>query len=144
MEDLKEMFAQMMRFQRESEQKTKKNNFNFNKKKEERLFQLLQGNKEKEEKTRKNNNGSSLNYKNNKKHFFKSLSNNQPTDSTVVFTQMLYGMLSKHLSTHKIKIKPSRHITEDMKISILPTVPIEIITYLNSCLLHSFLRTASS
>ena len=36
---------------------------------------------------RKNNNGSSLNYKNNKKHFFKSLSNNQPTDSTAVFTQ---------------------------------------------------------
>ena len=38
MENLKEMFAQMMRFQMESQQKN-----------EERLFQLLQGNKEKEQ-----------------------------------------------------------------------------------------------
>ena len=39
MEDLKEMFVQMMRFQMESQQKN-----------EERLFQLLQGNKEKKQK----------------------------------------------------------------------------------------------
>ena len=33
-------------------------------------------------------------------------------------------MRSKHLSTHQMKIRHSRHITEDMKMSILPTVPI--------------------
>ena len=99
MEDLKEIFAQMMMFQMESQQKN-----------EERLFQLLQGNKEKEKneekllqlqkeseekqlqlqqktkehffscytekrkrnkKTVKTNNGSFLNYKNNKKYFLK-------------------------------------------------------------------------
>ena len=38
MEDLKEMFAQMIRFQTESQQKN-----------QEILFQLLQGNKEKEQ-----------------------------------------------------------------------------------------------
>ena len=59
MEDLKEMFAQIMRFQMESQQKN-----------EERLFQLLQGDKERNKKTRKNNNGSSLNHKN-KKHVLK-------------------------------------------------------------------------
>ena len=61
MEDLKEMFAQMMKFQMESQQKKRrKNSVNFRKKtKKESL------------KTRKNNNGSSLNCKNNKKHFLK-------------------------------------------------------------------------
>ena len=33
-------------------------------------------------------------------------------------------MHSKHFPTHQMKIRPLRHITEDMKISILPTVPI--------------------
>ena len=56
MEDLKEMFAQMMKFQMESQQKN-----------EEKLLQL-----QKESwKTRKNNNVSSLNCTNNKKHFLK-------------------------------------------------------------------------
>ena len=32
MEDLKEMFAQMMKFQMESQQKMRKNSFNFRKK----------------------------------------------------------------------------------------------------------------
>ena len=31
---------------------------------------------------------------------------------------------SKHFPTHQMRIRPLRHITEDMKISILPTVPI--------------------
>ena len=37
---------------------------------------------------------------------------------------MQYGTPSKHFSTHQMRIRPLRHITEDMKISILPTVPI--------------------
>ena len=38
--------------------------------------------------------------------------------------QMLCGMRSKHLPTHQMKIRPLRHSPEDMKISLLPTVPI--------------------
>ena len=37
---------------------------------------------------------------------------------------MQCGTHSKHFPTHQIRIRPLRHITEDMKISILPTVPI--------------------
>ena len=62
-----------MKFQIESQQKN-----------EEKLLQLQ---KENEERILKNNNGSSLNCKNNKKSLFKSLSNNQPTDTTTIFTQ---------------------------------------------------------
>ncbi len=58
MEDLKEMFAQMMNFQMESQQK--------NEEKQQRFFLELQKQQE---------------------ALFKSLSNNQPTDSTTIFTQ---------------------------------------------------------
>ena len=37
------------------------------------------------------------------------------------------GTHSKHFPTHQMRIRPLRHITEDMKISILPTVPIRLI-----------------
>ena len=37
---------------------------------------------------------------------------------------MQCGTHSKHFPTHQTRIKHLRHITEDMKISILPTVPI--------------------
>ena len=58
MEDLKEIFAQMMNFQIESQQK--------NEEKQQRFFLELQKQQE---------------------ALFKSLSNNQPTDSTTIFTQ---------------------------------------------------------
>ena len=71
MEDLKEMFAQMMKFQMESQQKN-----------EEKLLQLQ---KENEERILKN--------EEKQQQFFlelqkqeKSLSNNQPTDSSTIFT----------------------------------------------------------
>ena len=37
---------------------------------------------------------------------------------------MQCGTHSKHFPTHQMRIRPFRHITEGMKISILPTVPI--------------------
>ena len=37
---------------------------------------------------------------------------------------MQCGTCSKHFSTHQMRIRPLRHFTEDIKISILPTVPI--------------------
>ena len=37
---------------------------------------------------------------------------------------MQCGTHSKHFPTYQMRIRPLRHITEDMKISILPTVPI--------------------
>ena len=66
----------------------RKNSFNFRKKTKKESFSCYKEiRKRNKKKTRKNNNGSSLNCKNNKKHFFKSLSNNQPTDSATIFTQ---------------------------------------------------------
>ena len=76
MEDPKEMFAQMMRFQMESQQKS-----------EERLFQLLQGYKEKEQENEEKQQWFFLELQKQQEALFKSLSNNQPTDSTAVFTQ---------------------------------------------------------
>ena len=70
MEDLKEMFAQIMKFQMESQKNKKQKNKT----------------KQNKKKTRKSNNGSSLNCKQ-QEALFKSLSNNQPTDSTTIFTQ---------------------------------------------------------
>ena len=67
MEDHKEMFAQMMNFQMESQQKNEERIL----KNAEKLLQLQKENEKKNLKqTRKNNNSSSLNYKN-KKHFLK-------------------------------------------------------------------------
>ena len=75
MEDLKVMFAQMMRFQMESQQKN-----------EGSLFQLFQGNKEKEQENKEKQQRFFLELQK-QEALFKSLSNNQPTDSTAVFTQ---------------------------------------------------------
>ena len=75
MEDLKEMSAQMMKFQMESQQKIWGKTPTPGRKRRKNL------------KTRKNNDCSSLNCKNNKKHFFSSQSNNQRSDSTTIFTQ---------------------------------------------------------
>ena len=66
MEDLKEMFAQMMKFQMESQQKKKKKKKKKNEEKQQRFFLELQKQQE---------------------ALFNSLSNNQPTDSTTIFTQ---------------------------------------------------------
>ena len=52
---------------------------------------------------------------------FKSVSNNQPTDSTTIFTQNAVWNALKHFPTHQMRIRPLSYITEDMKISILPT-----------------------
>ena len=57
MEDLKEMFAQMRKFQMASQQKMRKNSFNF------------------------------LELQKQQEALFKSLSNNQPIDSITIFTQ---------------------------------------------------------
>ena len=62
MEDRKEMFAQMMKFQIESQKKKQKKKRG----KKQQFFLELQKQQE---------------------ALFKSLSNNQPTDSTTIFTQ---------------------------------------------------------
>ena len=77
MEDYKEIFAQMMKFQMESQQKN-----------EEKLVQLQ---KENEERILKNNEKQQqffLELQKQQEALFKSLSNNQPTtNSTTIFTQ---------------------------------------------------------
>ena len=120
MEDLKEMFAQRMNFQMESHKKNEERIL----KNEEKLHQLQKENEERILKTRKNNNSSSLNYKNDKKHFFKSLSNNQPTDSSTIFTQNAVWNALETFSYVPDEEKTYEAIAEDTKISILPTVPI--------------------
>ena len=86
MEDLKEMFAQMMRFQMESQQKNEEKLLQLQKENEERLFQLLQGNKEKEQENEEKQRFF-LELQKQQEALFKSLSNNQPTEGTAVFTQ---------------------------------------------------------
>ena len=54
---------------------------------------------------------------------FKSLSNNQPTDSTTIFTQNAVWKALEIFPYAPDEDKTLRHITEDIKISILPTVP---------------------
>ena len=56
-------------------------------KNEERLFQLLQGNKEKEQENEEKQQQFFLELQKQQEALFKNLSNNQPTDSTAVFTQ---------------------------------------------------------
>ena len=78
MEDLKEMFAQIMKFQMESQQK----------KNEEKLRQLQK--KKNEERILKNEEKQQrffLELQKQQGALFTSLSNNQPTDSTTIFTQ---------------------------------------------------------
>ena len=76
MEDLKEMFAQMMKFQMESQQK----------KNEEKLLQLQKENEERILKKRKQQ-GFFLELQKQQEALFKSLSDYQPTDSTIIFAQ---------------------------------------------------------
>ena len=116
MEDLKEIFAQMMKFQMESQQKN-----------EEKLFQLHKENKERILQNEEKQQRFFLELQKQQEAHFKCLSNNQPTDSTTIFIKMQCGTHSKHFPMHQMRIRPLRHITEDMKISILPTVPIGLI-----------------
>ena len=76
MEDLKEMFAQMMKFQMESQQKN-----------EEKLLQLLKENEEGILKNEEKQQRFFLELQKQQETLFKSLSNNQPTDSTTIFPQ---------------------------------------------------------
>ena len=76
MEDLKEMFAQMMKFQMESQQKN-----------EEKLLQLQKVNEEKILKNKEKQQRFFLELQKQQETLFKSLSNNQPTDGTSIFTQ---------------------------------------------------------
>ena len=78
MEDLKEMFAQMMKFQMEYQQKKKKN--------EEKLLQLQKENEERILKNEEKQQRFFLDLQKQQEALFKSLSNNQPTDSTTIFT----------------------------------------------------------
>ena len=79
MEDLKEMFAQMMKFQMESQQKNEEKPLQLQKESYEGILKKRgkttttseRKRRKNLKKTRKNKNGSSLNYKNNKKYFLK-------------------------------------------------------------------------
>ena len=81
---------------------------------------------ESQQKTRKNNKGSSLNCKNNKKHFLKVKVITSLQIVLLFSLKMRCGTHSKHFPRYQIRIRPLRHITEDMKISILPTVQIRL------------------
>ena len=87
MEDLNEMFAQMIKFQMESQQKNEEKLLQLQQKNEERLFQLLQGNKEKEQENEEKQQRFFLELQKQEEARFKCLNNNQPPDSTAVFTQ---------------------------------------------------------
>ena len=132
------MFAQMMKFQMESQQKKRTKNLQKrgktpstsvrkqrkNLKKRGKTTTSERKRRKNLKKTRKNNNGSSLNYKNSKKHFLKVLVITRLQIVLLFSLKMQCGTHSKHFSTPQMRIRPLRHITEDMKISILPTVPI--------------------
>ena len=83
MEDLKEMFAQMMKFQMESQQKNEERIL----KNEEKLLQLQKENKERILKNEEKQQQFFLELQKRQEALFKSLSNNQPTDRTTIFTQ---------------------------------------------------------
>ena len=76
MEDLKEMFSQMIKFQMESQQKN-----------EEKLLQLQKENEERILKNEEKQQRFFLELQKQQEALFKSPSNNQPTDSTTIFTQ---------------------------------------------------------
>ena len=76
MEDLKEMFAQMMKFQMEPQQKN-----------EEKLLQLQKENEKRILKDEEKQQRYFLELQKQQEGLFKSLSNNQPTDSTIIFTR---------------------------------------------------------
>ena len=70
------MFAQMMKFQMESQQKN-----------EEKLLQLQKENEERILKNEEKQRRFFIELQKQQEALFKSLSNNQPTDSTTIFTQ---------------------------------------------------------
>ena len=76
MEVLKEIFAHMMKFQMESQQKN-----------EEKFLQLQKEKKDRILKNEEKQHRSFLELQKQHKALFKSLSNNQRTDSTSIFTQ---------------------------------------------------------
>ena len=76
MEDLKEVFAQMIKFQMESQQKN-----------EEKLLQLQKENEERILKNEEKQQRFFLELRKQQEALFKSLSNNQPIDNTTIFTQ---------------------------------------------------------
>ena len=76
MEDFKEMFAQMMKFQMESQQKN-----------EEKFLQLQKENEERILKTEEKQKRFFLELQKQQEALFKSQSNNQLIDSTTIFTQ---------------------------------------------------------
>ena len=108
---------------KEKEQKNEEKHLQLQKENKEKLFQSLQGNKEKEQENEEKQQRFFFELQKQEELLFKSLITSQQI--VLQFSlKMLCGMRSKHLSMHQMKIRPSRHITEDMKISILPTVPI--------------------
>ena len=92
MEDLKEMFAQMIKFQMESQQKNEEKLLQLRKENEERILK----NEEKQQLQKENEERILIKEEKQQQFFlelqkqealFKSLSNNQPTDSSTIFTQ---------------------------------------------------------
>ena len=109
------MFAQILKFQIESEQNNEEKLLQLQKENEERILE----NKEKQRRL-------FLELQKQQEALFKRLSNNQLTDTPTIFTQNAVWNALETFSTHQLRIRPLRRITEDMKISILPTVPIEL------------------
>ena len=94
MEDLKEMFAQMLKFKMESQRKKKKTKkpFNFRKKtknlkKRRKTTTTLERKRRKNLKNEEKQQQFFLELQKRQDVLFTSLSNNQPTDSTTIFTQ---------------------------------------------------------
>ena len=76
MEDLKEIFAQMIKFQMGSQQKN-----------QEKLHQLQKENEKRILKNEEKQQWFFLELQKQQEALFKSLSNNQPIDSTIIFSQ---------------------------------------------------------
>ena len=97
MEDLKEMFAQMMKFQMKSQQKKKKKKWGKTPSTSERKRRKNLKSEEKQQLQKENEERILTNEEKQQRFFlelqkqqealFKSLSNNQPTDCTTIFTQ---------------------------------------------------------
>ena len=94
MEDFKKMFAQMMKIQRESHQKMRKKLLQHQKENEVRILKKKRKNinfRKKTEKECLNNVEKQLRFflelQKQQEALFKSVSNNQPTDSTCIFAQ---------------------------------------------------------
>ena len=113
MEDLKEMFAQMMKFQMESQQKN-----------EEKLLQLQKENEERILKNEEKQQRFFLELQKQQEAFLKVYVITRLQIILLFSLKMPCGRHSKHFPSHQMRIRPLRHTTEDMKMSILPTVPI--------------------